>query len=124
MTRDDFMRRALRATAVLNVGGALMFAFPESVGRLGGLPAPVPHLYAWFIALLVLLFGATYAWLARQARIDRPLVAFCALGKTGFFAVVLLCWLVGEVPGLSVVTASGDLAFAAIFAWWLRVSPP
>jgi hypothetical protein len=119
MNRDELMRRALWTTAFLNAGGALLFAFPDSVGRLAGLPGPVPRLYSWFIAFLVLLFGATYAWLARQPRIDRALVAFSALGKSGFFAVVLVCWLLGDVPTLTLVAASGDLAFAALFAWWL-----
>lgn len=118
MRKDYFMRRALRATAVFNVGGALLFAFPDSLGKLAGLPGPVPHVYCWFIAFLVLLFGATYAWLARQPTIDRPLVVFSALGKAGFVTIVFLCFLLGEVPVLSVLAASGDLGFAAIFAWW------
>lgn len=117
--RDALMRRALHATSVLNVGGALMFAFPDSVGKLGGLPSGVPHLYSWFLGYMVLLFGATYAWMARQAVINRPLVVFSALGKSGFFAVASLCFLVGELPFLTLVTAAGDLVFAAIFVWWL-----
>ena len=117
---DRVIRRALWATAVFNVGGALLFAFPASVGQLAGLPGPVPHVYSAFLAFMVALFAATYAWLARQPRIDRPLVAFAALGKAGFFAVVFACWLLGEVPVRAAVAASGDLAFAAIFVWWLR----
>jgi len=119
MDRDRVMRRALSASAFFNLGGALLFAFPASLGQLAGFPAPVPHLYSVFLAFVVALFGGTYAWLARQPRIDRPLVAFSALGKTGFFVAVLACWLLGEVPGRAVLGASGDLAFAAIFAWWL-----
>ncbi len=117
---DQLMRRALRVTAILNVGGALLFAFPQSLGQLAGLPAPVPPLYSVFIAFLVALFGATYAWLARQPRIDRPLVAFSAIGKTGFVLIVFVCALLGEAPWRAVMTASGDLVFAAIFAWWLQ----
>lgn len=122
MSHDIFMRRALKATAVMNVGGAMLFAFPDSVGRLAGLPGPVPRLHAWFLASLVLLFAATYAFLARRPVIDRPLVAFCALGKTLFVAIVTLSWLLGDVPTLSVVAASADLVFAAIFTWWLLSS--
>ena len=118
-TKDRVMRRALGVTAVANAGAALLFAFPESVGRLAGLPAPVPRLYSAFLAVLVALFGATYAWLARQPVIDRPLVAFCALGKIAFVAVVLACWLLGDVSALSALAASADLAFAAVFGWWL-----
>jgi hypothetical protein len=119
VSNDPFMRRVLRTTAVFNFGGALLFAFPASLGQVAGLPAPAPHVYTAFLAFLVVLFGATYAWLARQPRIDRPLVAFAAAGKAGFFAVVSLCWLFGEVPGRAVLGAGGDLVFALIFVWWL-----
>lgn len=119
MDRDQVLRRALRASVVFNLGGALLFAFPDSIGQLAGLPTPVPRVYSASLAMLVALFAATYAWLARQPRMNRPLVTFCAFGKAGFFAVVLGCWLSGEAPALAVVAAAGDLAFAAIFAWWL-----
>src|SRR5206468_10589450 len=114
------MRRALWASVVYNLGGALLFAFPASLGRLAGLPGPVPRIYPTLLGLFVTLFAGTYAWLARQPRIDRPLVAFAALGKSGFFAILFMCWLVGEAPGLGVLAATGDLGFAAVFAWWLR----
>ena len=119
MDRDHLLRRALRASVVFNIGGALLFAFPESIGQLAALPTPVPRVYSATLAMLVALFAATYAWLARQPQIDRPLVTFAAVGKAGFFAVVFVCWLVGEAPALAVMGAVGDLAFAAIFAWWL-----
>ena len=84
----------------------------------------MPVLYSATLAVLVALFGATYAWLASQAVIDRPLVAFSAIGKTSFFVVALGCWLAGEVSGLGVLSASGDLVFAAIFARWLMADAP
>ena len=118
--RDALVRRALWASVPYNVIGALIFAFPESLGRLAGLPVPVPHVYSASLAVLVLLFGATYAWLARQPRIDRPLVAFAAIGKASVFTVILVCWLLGEGSVLGVLAVSGDLALAAIFTWWLR----
>ena len=124
MDTDQLMRRALRTSVVFNLGGALLFAFPDSLGRLAGFPGSAPHMYTAFLAFMVTLFAATYAWLARQPRIDRPIVVFAALGKTGFFVVVFMCWLLGEVPGRAVVGASGDLIFAAIFAWWLLVAAP
>lgn len=123
MDRDHLMRRALWASVAFNLGGALLFAFPASLGRLAGLPGSVPHVYSASLAFMVALFGGSYAWLARQPRIDRPLVAFAALGKTGFFAVVFVCWLLGEAPARGVLAATGDVAFAAIFAWWLLVEP-
>jgi hypothetical protein len=125
MPNDRLIRRALWTSAVFNQVGALSFAFPDSVGRLAGFPSgPVPVLYSATLAVLVALFGATYAWLASQPVIDRPLVAFSAIGKTSFFVVALGCWLAGEVSGLGVLSASGDLVFAAIFARWLMTDAP
>jgi len=117
------LRRALSASVFFNLGGALAFAFPGSVGRLVGLPAPVPPLYAFSMAFLVALFAGTYAWLARQPEIDRPMVAFFALGKAGFFLVTFACWLGGAASTLFVLAATGDLVFAVIFAWCLLAAP-
>lgn len=119
MSKDDVVRRALWATVPFNLGGALLFAFPDTVGRVADLPSPVPRVYAFSLALMVLLFAGAYAWLARQPRIDRPLVAFLAIGKASFFTLTLLLWMAGEVSVQGVVGASGDLVFAAIFWWWL-----
>ncbi len=126
MDRTYLMRCALWASVVYNLGGALLFGFPGSLGHLAGLPAPVPRVYTALLAFFVALFGGAYAWLARQPRIDRPLVAVAALGKAGVFAIILAFWLLGEVPGRGVLSASGDLVFAGIFAWWLlrEAAPP
>lgn len=124
MNRDDVIRRALWTTVPFNFGAACLFAFPSSfLGQLAGLPPSVPILYRVVVAFFVALFGATYAWLALQPRIDRPLVAFSALGKSGVFAVILALWLLGLAPARGVLIASGDLIFAVIFAWWLSSAP-
>ena len=119
MTRDDLMRRALWASVCVNLGGALLFLFPATLGRLAGLPAPVPPAYSTLLAFFIVLFGGAYAWLALQPRLDRPLVAFSAIGKAGAFAVVVGCWMAGAVEARAVLAITGDLVFAAIFAWWL-----
>jgi hypothetical protein len=125
MSSDRGIRRALWASAVFNMGGALGFAFPDTIGRLAGFPpGPVPVLYSATLAMLVALLGGTYAWLASQPIIDRPLVGFAAIGKAAFFVVVLGCWLAGEVSALGVFSAGGDLVFAAIFARWLMADVP
>jgi hypothetical protein len=123
MDRDRFMRRALWASVPFNLGGALAFGFPESFGRLVGLPAGAPPVYAASLAFLVALFAGTYAWLARRPRIDRPLVGFAVAGKSGFFVVILALWLRAEASTPFLVAASGDLLLAAIFAWWLVGEP-
>ncbi len=123
MSRDDLMRRVLWTSACFNLVGALLFLFPSSLGRLAGLPSPVPFAYAALLAFFVILFGGTYAWLALQPHIHRPLVWLSAIGKAGAFAIVLACWLGGAVEGLAVLAITGDLVFAAIYAWWLLGAP-
>ena len=66
------MRAALRATAVYNIGGAILFAFPASaIGQLAGLPASAPLSYRALLATFALLFGGMYGWLAQQPVIHR-----------------------------------------------------
>jgi hypothetical protein len=117
------MRRALWATAMFNLGGAFLFAFPASpLGQLAGLPAQVPVSYRAILATFPVLFGGMYAWLALQPVIHRPLVAFSAIGKATVFAVVVALCLIGETPIRALLAASGDLFFALFFAGWLRSS--
>ena len=118
MNRELLLRRALRASAFFNAFGAYLFAFPASfAGQLAGLPGDVPAAYRALTALFVLLFGGAYAWLAAQPAIDRPFVMFGAIGKACAFATVLVLWLDGAAAARSVAMISGDLAFAALFAW-------
>jgi hypothetical protein len=113
----------LWATAVFNLGGGLLFVFPESaVGQLAGMPLPAPRPYTILLAFFVLLFGGAYAWLALQKTIDRPLVAFAAIGKAGAFTIFFAFWLLGDLPVRSVLAATGDLIFAGLFLYWLRGS--
>ena len=119
MERSSWIERVLWTAAVFNLGGMMLFAFPDSVGQLAGLPAPVEPVYSSLIALFVLMFGGAYAWAAADPEVRRPLVLLGAIGKAGAFTVVLVCWFLGEASSLSLGAMSGDLVFAAIFAWWL-----
>ncbi|MBM4267219.1 MAG: hypothetical protein FJ144_11535 [Deltaproteobacteria bacterium] len=124
MNPELVLRRALGLSVVFNVMGALLFAFPDSLpGRLAGLPPDVPGLYRGLVALFVLLFAGSYLWLARSANLDRAFVTFAAIGKTSAFLLILAFWLFGEAPLRGVLAMSGDLAFAAVFAWCLSRLP-
>lgn len=123
MDRDRLIRTALRASALFNVGGALLFAFPDSVGRLAGVPPGAPAPYVVLVTGFVLLFGGAYAWAASRPAVDRTVVGLGAIGKSGAFVSIFGCWLAGAAPFVSVVAMGGDLAFAAVFAWWLVTDP-
>ena len=120
-SRENILRPALWTAAFFNLCGALLFAFPASrLGQFAGLPTPVPAIYRALVSLFVLLFGCAYAWLAMQATINRPLVAFGAIGKAAAFFLVVLLWLRGAAPANSVFAIAGDLLLAGVFFWCLR----
>ena len=113
---DGFFRRALLATAVMNAVGALLLAPPFPFARAAfGIPE-APPLYGWLLALWVLFFGIGYWRLARARTDDRLFLQVTAAGKTSFVLVLAASWLAGDVPLAAPLSASPDLAFAAIFA--------
>jgi hypothetical protein len=123
MQQETTFRRVLWASALFNLGGGLLFAFPSSLpSQLVGLPTPVPAVYSTLLALFIILFGGAYAWLALQPTIDRPMVAFSAIGKAAAFFTLFGFWLAGEAPARSVLAILGDLIFAGLFFWWLRAT--
>jgi hypothetical protein len=120
---ERLIRRVLWASAVFNLGGALLFAFPAAPpGQLAGLPPEAPPLYRATVAMFVLLFSGAYAWLASQPTIVRPMLAFGAIGKASFFLLMLAFWLLDAIPGQGLLGAAGDLALAAAMGWWLLAS--
>ena len=121
MSREQILRPALWTAAFFNLCGAFVFAFPASrLGQFAGLPTHAPAIYRALVALFVLLFGCAYAWLAMQPTINRPLVAFGAIGKAAAFFLVVLLWLRSAAPATSVFAIVGDLVLAAVFFWCLR----
>ena len=122
--RDDmWFRRLLWAAAAFNAFGACVLAVPQlAVGAWAGLPSDVPLLYRAIVASFVLLFGGAYAWLAGAKPIDRPMVAFGAIGKAGVFALSVALYLASAATARTVLLVGGDLAFAALFAVWLRAT--
>jgi hypothetical protein len=120
-SRENILRPALWTAAFFNLCGAFLFAFPASrLGQFAGLPTDVPAIYRALVSLFVLLFGCAYAWLAMQPTINRPFVAFGAIGKAAAFFLVVLLWLRRAAPATSVFAIAGDLALAVVFFWCLR----
>jgi hypothetical protein len=116
-------RRLLWVAAVFNVFAACLLGFPGSaLGQWTGLPAEVPLMYRLIVAVFVLLFAGSYAWLGSQGEPNRPMVALSAIGKVSVVVAMIALWLGGEASLTSLAAASGDLVFAAVFVWWLSVS--
>jgi hypothetical protein len=118
------MTSVVRATLWLsfpfNLVAAWVLVSPSSeLGHFVGVPAQVPSLYSLVLGFLICEFGVTYAWLALQKHINRPLLVFCAIGKSGVFVIALLLWLTADVSGRLVLMASGDLMLALVWFSWL-----
>ena len=78
-----------------------------------------PLVYRLLCAVFIALFGGSYAWLALQPAICRPMLAFGAIGKTAAFVIFTSLWLAGQASFLLMLGGIGDLAFAALFFTWL-----
>lgn len=119
---DPLLRRALGATAVMNLAGSPAFLpAAEPLRAAFGLPSAHP---VWPLAVGTFIFamGVGYAALAWTGREERVFVGVAALGK-GLFASVLLAMAVtGELPWIAAGAGVPDFAFAAVFAWRLAAT--
>jgi hypothetical protein len=120
MSSDKLIRSALWASVVLNAAGLVVFVPPALGYAQDLLPIPAPRFFVAQVAVTIALFGGAYAWLARQPRIDRPLVVVGGIGKLAFFGLALAYWLAGDLPAAAVPQAAPDLILGAVFLWWAR----
>jgi len=124
MNMENAVRWSLWLTAPLNILAAISFAFPDRwVGSVVGLPAAAHPLYTWLSAALVALFGVTYAWLALQKPIVRPVLMLGAIGKLTAVVLTLLLLVLGHLGPLPAAIISGDLVFVVLWARFLWRAP-
>jgi hypothetical protein len=116
MILPRWMRRALLATAAMNVlGFALFLPSTDSLRQLAGLPQAEHPLYLATIAMFVLLFGLAYLWAAIAGRAERLFLTLAAFGKLSFVGIVVGFWLGGGLPLRAALVVSGDLVFGLLF---------
>jgi hypothetical protein len=123
-SRLGWVARSVRPVLWIGVGFnalvAMMLLYPWAPGA--ALPPVGSVFYLWMLVYFVALFSATYAWLALQPEISRPVVGLSALGKTGVFVVALACLLRNDIPVRTFAVSIIDLAFAVYFFLWLRAT--
>ncbi len=111
--------RVLRATLYFsffyNMFGAATFFLPADFGRSAGLPINVPFLHTAFLANNILLFGFVSLWLARQRKIDVPLLVVFGISKITFCAIMLISYLKGEIALMGFWGSCVDLVMGLIF---------
>lgn len=118
-TLPTWMRRALLATALMNLVAAGLFLPPAAALReRAGFP-PGDPVYLLTIALFVLLFAVGYLYCGLTGRAERLFLWLSAVGKLAFVTVLVLCWATGELSVLAPLSAGGDLVFGLLFLKWL-----
>lgn len=118
----SMMRTVLWTGVAFNTAVALMLLLPSSLGAMAALPPIESDFYRWMLTYFVVLFAATYAWLALTPIISRQIVALASIGKAGSFLIALVCLLRGDIQLRAFMVSAGDLVFAIYFFYWLRNS--
>ena len=114
-----WLRRALLATAAMNILVGLAFASGSaSILGAAGLPSGVDAFYTLTVGLFVLLFGLGYLGAAGAERPERLFIALGGVGKLSFVALVAALWMTGRLPARAPIAASPDLAFGLAFLAW------
>lgn len=118
-TMDPFLRKALAATAVMNLAGSITFT-PAGDGLRAFVGIPDAHpLWPLSVGTFIFAMGLGYAALAIRAQPERVFLGVAAVGKASFALLLLAMGLAGEIPPLAATAGLPDLAFAGIFANWL-----
>lgn len=114
------MKRALIATAVMNVFGALLFVPPVTFFRkFFGFPADTHPLYLWIISLWIFFFGICYLWLGLTERREPLFLAIAAAGKISFSLLLIIYAAGGEIPAMAAASGLLDLFFGLFFIGYL-----
>lgn len=115
-----WLRRTLFSTGVMNIVVACVFLPGATWLRAAaGLPETAPSIYLLTVALFILLFGCGYLWTALHGCAERLFIALGAGGKLAFFTLVLVHWMLGELPLRAATLASADLIFGGLLLLWL-----
>lgn len=116
----SWMRTALYATAVMNLGVAFLFLpAAASLRELSGFPPDAPAVYLLTVGLFVGLFGVGYLGMAMRGTAEPLFLGVCAAGKLAFFSLLVGLWVAGSLPVRAPAIGSADLVFGAMFVAWL-----
>lgn len=119
-TLPTWMRRALFATAVMNLGAAIGFLPGARFARVAaGLPEDAPSVYLLTVGMFVALFGVGYLWTAATGRAERMFITLAAVGKLTFFSLLTAMWAAGTLSVRAPLAGAADLVFALLFFAWL-----
>jgi len=115
-----WMKIALITTGVLNMFGAVLFLpAAEALRTSNGFPSGSHPFYLSIISSWIFFFGLCYIWLGITGRNERLFLVIGAAGKAGFVALAILFAALGDIPITTAASTLPDLAFAALFSYYL-----
>jgi len=115
-----WMKIALIATGVLNMFGAVLFLpASESLRIANGFPPGSHPLYLSIISSWIFLFGVCYLLLGISGRNERLFLTIGAAGKASFVLLAFSFAALRDIPLTTALSTLPDLAFAAIFTFYL-----
>ena len=120
---NTYARRLFSVAAVFNfaVAGAALFARDALTAMLGLDPATGTNVaFVDITALMIGVFGYSYACVAYDSHKYRPYVSLGVIGKLLVVAAASWLWLRSVIPSQLPALAAGDLVFAALFLDYLR----
>ena len=120
MTLEGLVRLSLWITAPFNLLVGFAFAVPGSLpGQILMLPEFPISFYTVFAGAMVAFFGGVYIWLALQKEIIKPLLAVGAIGKALAVIIAVSFFFAGGFAWLPTLFISGDLAFVALWGYFM-----
>jgi hypothetical protein len=116
---DSAWKILFAAAAVFNFIAGLpsLLAPAQALAMLGFAPQPI-MLFVQLSGGLIVMFGVSYAMVARNL-VLREIVWLGAIGKLLAVSLLTIYWLRGEVSNTIFGMGFGDLAFTAMFLWFL-----
>src|SRR5690349_4711897 len=109
---DSVWKVLFAAAAIFNfIAGLPLLLVPTQGVALMGVAPPPSMLFVQMSGALIVMFGASYAWVSRDLSL-RPLVWLGAVGKLLAFSLLAIYWAQGDVPDTPFFLGFGDLIFA------------
>lgn len=113
---------AVAAFFNLAVGGAMLAGADRVAAQLDVAGAGAPFVMM-MTGILIAAFGIGYALVAAAPAKNRGIVWIGAIGKAAVVALAAFQFNAGAVPQNTLLLSMGDLAFVALFAFFLWRGP-
>ncbi len=123
MIAEKTVRMSLAATAIFNLGAAILLLLDNSAISLTlGITPATSVIHKALAVMLAAALGIAYGWLFTRPKIDAALLGFGACVKATAFSTFFILAALGEVALSFALFTIPDIAFALLWFLWLKQS--